>query len=87
MLDEQAVKANCCNDRRINAVDEFIGSRLKSQRLNHGLSQDDLAMMLGTTAQQVQRYEHGMDRISASRLFAISKILDVSVRCFFEDLQ
>ena len=67
------------------AVDVHIGQRLRMRRKLAGLSQEQLAERLGVTFQQVQKYEKGVNRIGASRLFQISKILDVPVQFFFEE--
>jgi len=67
-----------------NATDKYVGSCLRMRRLAIGLSQEALADQLGITFQQVQKYEKGVNRISASRLHALSQILDVPVAFFFE---
>jgi len=60
-------------------VDRLVGSRVRLMRTARGLSQSRLAEDLGITFQQVQKYEKGTNRISASRLFEISRLLGVSV--------
>jgi transcriptional regulator with XRE-family HTH domain len=67
-----------------NPVDVYVGQRLRVRRSLLGLSQEKLAEAIGLTFQQVQKYERGMNRISAGRLFQFSKILDVPVAYFFE---
>jgi transcriptional regulator with XRE-family HTH domain len=67
-------------------VDVHVGERIRIRRKQLGLTQDNLANMLGLTFQQVQKYERGMNRISAGRLFGISKVLDLSVSFFFDGL-
>jgi transcriptional regulator with XRE-family HTH domain len=67
-----------------NPTDKYVGSRLRMRRLMLGMSQDKLADALGLTFQQVQKYEKGTNRISASRLQALSQILDTPVHFFFE---
>jgi transcriptional regulator with XRE-family HTH domain len=67
-----------------NPVDKHVGNRLRMRRLMLGLSQEKLADNLGITFQQVQKYEKGTNRISASRLQQASHILDVPVSFFFE---
>jgi transcriptional regulator with XRE-family HTH domain len=69
-----------------NSVDVHVGQRLRVRRSLLGLSQEKLADAIGLTFQQVQKYERGMNRISAGRLFQFSKILDVPVAYFFEQL-
>jgi transcriptional regulator with XRE-family HTH domain len=67
-------------------VDIHVGSRVRQRRTLLGLSQEKLGEALGLTFQQVQKYERGANRIGASRLHQISRILDVPVSYFFEDL-
>lgn len=69
-----------------NAVDVHVGGRVRMRRLYLGLSQSKLARALGLTFQQIQKYERGLNRISASRLFDLSRILDVPVSFFFDDM-
>ena len=66
-------------------VDVAVGNRVRGRRILMGMSQERLGKELGVTFQQVQKYEKGTNRISASRLADISKILDVSPGYFFED--
>jgi len=66
-----------------NDVDRNIGKRIKSRRLFLGYNQQFLAESIGVSYQQVQKYENGTDRVGASRLFAISKSLDVPVGFFY----
>src|ERR1700688_3891328 len=68
----------------INPTDKHVGSRVRMRRLMLDMSQTDLADGLGLTFQQVQKYEKGSNRISASRLQHISQILQVPVPFFFE---
>jgi transcriptional regulator with XRE-family HTH domain len=68
----------------INPTDKHVGSRLRMRRLMLDMSQTDIADALGLTFQQVQKYEKGFNRISASRLQHISQILQVPVPFFFE---
>ena len=68
------------------AVDVHIGQRLRMRRKLAGLSQEQLAERLGVTFQQVQKYEKGTNRISASRLFGAARLLSVPVSYFFEGL-
>jgi transcriptional regulator with XRE-family HTH domain len=65
-------------------VDVLVGSRVRLRRNMLGLSQEKLGEALGLTFQQVQKYERGANRISASRLFQLSRILDVPVRFFYD---
>ncbi|MDR2416944.1 MAG: helix-turn-helix transcriptional regulator [Holosporales bacterium] len=68
------------------AVDKHVGARMRVRRSVLGLSQERLGEAVGLTFQQVQKYEHGVNRISASRLLALSRALDVDVSYFFEGL-
>jgi transcriptional regulator with XRE-family HTH domain len=67
-----------------NPVDRHVGSRVRMRRVLVGLSQERLGESLGLTFQQVQKYEKGTNRIGASRLQQISRILGVPVEYFFE---
>jgi transcriptional regulator with XRE-family HTH domain len=67
-----------------NPIDTYVGGRVRMRRLILAMSQEALAKQLGLTFQQVQKYEKGTNRISASRLQALSQILDVPVHFFFE---
>jgi transcriptional regulator with XRE-family HTH domain len=73
-------------ERSVNAVDVRIGQRVRARRLEIGMSQERLAEILGITFQQVQKYEKGVNRIAGSRLWDISKALDMPVSRFFEGL-
>ena len=67
-------------------VDLHVGRRMRLRRNLLGISQETLAHKLGLTFQQVQKYERGLNRISSSRLFDISKVLDVRVSYFFDEM-
>ncbi|MBE6445724.1 MAG: helix-turn-helix transcriptional regulator [Alphaproteobacteria bacterium] len=69
-----------------NPVDVHVGNRIRLRRTLLGLSQDRLATLLGLTFQQVQKYERGMNRVGASRLWDISKVLETPIGFFFEDM-
>ena len=69
-----------------NYIDVHVGSRIRMRRQIVSMSQEKLGELLGITFQQVQKYEKGSNRISASRLFYAAKILGVPVQAFFEDL-
>jgi transcriptional regulator with XRE-family HTH domain len=66
-------------------TDKHVGRRLRMRRLMLGMSQEKLADQLGLTFQQVQKYENGSNRISASRLLQLSNILGVPISFFFEN--
>jgi transcriptional regulator with XRE-family HTH domain len=65
-------------------VDVHVGARVRLRRIELGMSQEKLAAELGMTFQQVQKYESAANRISASRLFHIGKVLGVKVASFYE---
>ena len=67
-------------------VDVYVGARMKQRRIEAGMSQEKLGKELNLTFQQVQKYERGANRVGASRLFELSKALDVPVGYFFEDM-
>ena len=71
---------------RATPVDVHVGSRIRLRRTMRGMSQAKLGDTIGLTFQQVQRYESGADRVAASRLFELSKALDVAVSYFFDDM-
>lgn len=68
-------------------VDVHVGKRVREARAIKGMSQTALGNALGISFQQVQKYEKGNNRIGASRLWDISKVLDVSTAYFFEGLE
>ncbi|HTV89921.1 MAG TPA: helix-turn-helix transcriptional regulator [Stellaceae bacterium] len=65
-------------------IDVQVGSRVRLRRNMLGLSQEKLGDALGLTFQQVQKYERGANRVSASRLYQLSRVLDVPVRFFYD---
>jgi transcriptional regulator with XRE-family HTH domain len=65
-------------------IDVHVGSRLRARRLELSMSQEKVASGLGLTFQQVQKYEKGTNRVSASRLQQVSQILQVAAAYFFE---
>jgi transcriptional regulator with XRE-family HTH domain len=67
-------------------VDVHVGSRVRLRRTLLGMSQEKLGAALSLTFQQVQKYERGSNRIGSSRLFQLSRILDVPVSFFFDDM-
>ena len=69
-----------------NAVDAHVGARVRMRRLMLDMSQSDLGGALGVTFQQVQKYEKGTNRISASRLAQVSHVLQVPIPLFFDGL-
>ncbi len=71
---------------RSHPVDVHVGSRMRQRRTLLGMSQTKLGNAVGLTFQQIQKYERGSNRIGSSRLFEFSKVLDVPVSHFFEDM-
>lgn len=71
--------------RRPNPIDLHVGSRVRLQRMLLGMSQERLGERLGLTFQQIQKYEKGINRIGASRLFDLAQVLGVSVQFFYDD--
>ena len=70
-----------------NPIDVHVGNRIRMRRLLLGMNQETLANALGLTFQQVQKYEGGANRVSASRLSAMAEILGVPISYFFGDLR
>lgn len=68
-------------------VDTHVGQRVRMRRSLVGMSQEKMAESLGITFQQVQKYERGTNRVSASKLYLISKILSVPVAYFFDNFE
>jgi transcriptional regulator with XRE-family HTH domain len=69
-----------------NPTDVHVGARVRLRRTLLGMSQEKLGEALGLTFQQVQKYERGANRIGASRLHQLSRVLDVPIAYFFEDV-
>ncbi len=67
-------------------VDAYVGARIRERRTAMGLTQENLASVLELSYQQVQKYESGMNRVSAGRLYEIARKLDTDVSYFYEDL-
>jgi transcriptional regulator with XRE-family HTH domain len=74
------------NERRSTSVDAYVGRRLKQRREDLSMSQEKLAEMLGISFQQVQKYERGVNRVGASRLFQLCGIMGVDSSFFFDGL-
>lgn len=69
-----------------NPIDIHVGSRVRLRRTLMGMSQEKLGAALGLTFQQVQKYERGANRVGASRLYDLSRVLEVPVSYFFEEI-
>jgi transcriptional regulator with XRE-family HTH domain len=72
---------------RANSTDKHVGARIRERRIMLGLSQQQMANMIGVTYQQAHKYERGINRISAGRLYEISQVLGVPISFFFEGLE
>jgi transcriptional regulator with XRE-family HTH domain len=77
---------NLSDERSPNPIDVHVGERIRRRRRALGVSQDRLAEQLGLTFQQVQKYERGANRVSASKLYQIASTLQASVSFFFDGL-
>jgi transcriptional regulator with XRE-family HTH domain len=71
--------------RRPNPIDVHVGGRVRFRRMLLGMSQERLGEKLGLTFQQIQKYEKGINRIGASRLFDLAQVLGVPVQFFYEE--
>lgn len=74
------------SQRRCSEVDAYVGKRIKAWREANSLTQTSLAQQIGISFQQLQKYEHGSNRMSAGRLFALKTALGVSFEYFYEGL-
>lgn len=82
LQDEEAEEKG---SRRPNPVDIHVGGRVRFRRMLLGMSQEKLGEALGLTFQQVQKYEKGVNRIGASRLYDLSQVLQVPIQFFYEE--
>jgi transcriptional regulator with XRE-family HTH domain len=69
-----------------NPIDVHVGTRIRLRRTLMGMSQERLGEALGLTFQQVQKYERGVNRVGASRLYDLSRVLDVPISFFYDDM-
>ncbi len=83
---EGADSARSEKEHRPSPIDVHVGSRVRLRRTLLGMSQERLGEALGLTFQQIQKYERGVNRIGASRLFDLSRVLDVPISFFFDDM-
>jgi transcriptional regulator with XRE-family HTH domain len=83
--DRRSRKGDMADEKRPHPIDVHVGGRVRLRRTMLGMSQDKLADFLGLTFQQIQKYEKGVNRIGASRVFEISRILGVPIQFFFDD--
>jgi transcriptional regulator with XRE-family HTH domain len=85
----QGDKPAAAGDRVVNRAtdtDRYVGTRIRERRVMLGLSQQQMAELIGVTYQQAHKYERGINRISAGRLFEIAQVLGVPVDYFFDGL-
>jgi transcriptional regulator with XRE-family HTH domain len=75
------------NSKQPNNIDNIIGQRIGQLRVAKGMTRQKLAELLGITHQQLQKYERGINRITASRLLEVSKNLETPVNYFYEGLE
>jgi transcriptional regulator with XRE-family HTH domain len=71
---------------RTHELDKYVGARIRERRTMLGYTQQQLADMIGVTYQQAHKYERGINRVSAGRLFEIAEVLDVPVGYFYDGL-
>lgn len=83
-IDDLSAKGE--REHRASPIDAHVGARVRLRRTLLGMSQEKLGDALGLTFQQVQKYERGVNRIGASRLFDLARVLDVPIGFFFDDL-
>ena len=87
IADAEPAIAKTCSVRRTRDADTAIGQRVRARRMLIDMSQEKLGARLGLTFQQIQKYEKGLNRIGAGRLWEIARILGVRVEYFYEGLQ
>lgn len=74
------------SETQLHAADKIVGGQIRFRRISLGLSQQAVSEIMGLTFQQLQKYEHGTNRVSASRLYQLARILHVPVSFFFEPI-
>jgi transcriptional regulator with XRE-family HTH domain len=72
---------------RTQDIDRYVGARIRERRIMLGLTQQHLADLIGVTYQQAHKYERGINRVSAGRLFEVAQVLSVPVNYFFDGLE
>lgn len=68
-------------------LEKHVGQRIRQRRIMLGLTQQELARLVGITYQQAHKYERGINRVSAGRLYHVANVLQVDLKYFYEDLQ
>ncbi len=84
-IDEDADSEVERGSRKPNPIDAHVGTRVRLRRMLLGMSQEKLGEHLGLTFQQVQKYEKGVNRIGASRLFDLARVLGVPIQFFYDE--
>ena len=89
MMNSAAVKSgvNPRGRARPRDVDRFVGARMRDRRITLGLTQQQTADLIGVTYQQAHKYEKGINRIAAGRLYDVARALGVDVGYFFQGLE
>ncbi len=84
-----AISANQADELHVDVrhIDQHVGSRIRERRILMGFTQQQMANMIGVTYQQAHKYEKGINRISAGRLYSIATALNVPINYFYEGLQ
>ena len=73
-------------ERSTAAIDDHVGRRIRERRILLGLTQQELGEMIGVTYQQAHKYERGINRVSAGRLFEIARVLSAPITYFYEGM-
>jgi transcriptional regulator with XRE-family HTH domain len=73
--------------RSTAAIDDHVGARIRERRIMLGLTLQQLAEMIGVTYQQAHKYERGINRVSAGRLFEIARVLNAAISYFYEGIR
>jgi len=74
-------------ERNTTRIERYVGARIRQRRIMLGLTQQQLAQMVGITYQQAHKYERGINRVSADRLYELAKVLEVDVGYFFDEFE
>jgi transcriptional regulator with XRE-family HTH domain len=86
MLAAAKVNPNRVARPRAADIDRYVGFRLRERRVQLGITQQQMAELIGVTYQQAHKYEKGMNRLASARLYAVARALGVEVTYFFEGL-
>lgn len=83
---ERRIPKNVVTENGPDPIDVHVGQRIRLRRNLVGMTQEQLASSVGVTFQQIQKYERGFNRVSASRLYDIGNVLSVPISFFFQDV-